>query len=232
MKINYYSWDIREGFDYPSELKNSGFRVDFTDKEETFIENIISQKYDLYIFDTTNVVNYRKIFQYLKETRKIKDDNFKLLFFLAITDLKDDFILDEALSFGLTDYIYNKLTPKQFVAKISSIDNIFTSPRVFGPEDVLRAGDLELNYYTRVAKRSGNVIHLTNKEFLLLELLLRNKNKVVTRNEIYEKIWNDDLNAEKNIGDVYVTFLRRKLEYGYPTKIIKTIRNVGYIIKD
>ena len=73
---------------------------------------------------------------------------------------------------------------------------------------------------------------MTNKEFLLLEYLLRNKNRVLTRTMLSEKIWDIDFISESNIVDVYVNFLRVKIDKGYSKKIITTMRGVGYIIKD
>ena len=64
------------------------------------------------------------------------------------------------------------------------------------------------------------------------EILIFNKNKVVSREEIFEKIWNRDETQDKNIGDVYITFLRRKLDNKFEDKLIKTVRNVGYMIKE
>ena len=75
-------------------------------------------------------------------------------------------------------------------------------------------------------------IELTNKEFLLLEYFLRNKNRVLTRTMISEKIWDIDFVSESNIVDVYVNFLRSKIDKGHEQKIIKTVRSVGYIIKE
>ena len=97
---------------------------------------------------------------------------------------------------------------------------------------ILTAYDLTLNPANREVKRAGNEIELTNKEFLLLEYFLRNKNRVLTRTMISEKIWDIDFVSESNIVDVYVNFLRTKIDKGYDEKIIRTVRSVGYIVKE
>ena len=91
---------------------------------------------------------------------------------------------------------------------------------------------MTINPLNREVKRAGKVISLTNKEFLLLEYLLRNKNRVLTRTMLSEKIWDIDFISESNIVDVYVNFLRVKIDKGHSKKIITTMRGVGYIIKD
>ncbi len=84
----------------------------------------------------------------------------------------------------------------------------------------------------REVTRAGKEIELTNKEFLLLEYFLRNKNRVLTRTMISEKIWDIDFITESNIVDVYINFLRAKVDKGHDKKIIRTVRGVGYIVKE
>ena len=98
--------------------------------------------------------------------------------------------------------------------------------------ELLSVDDLTLNPLNREVKRAGKIIPLTNKEFLLLEYLLRNKNRILTRTMLSEKIWDIDFISESNIVDVYVNFLRVKIDKGHSKKIITTMRGVGYIIKD
>ena len=98
--------------------------------------------------------------------------------------------------------------------------------------EVLSIYDLTLNPINREVIRGGKEIVLTNKEFLLLEYFLRNKNRVLTRTMISEKIWDIDFITESNIVDVYINFLRAKVDKGFDKKIIKTVRSVGYIVKE
>ena len=98
--------------------------------------------------------------------------------------------------------------------------------------EILSIYDLVLNPVNREVKRSGKEIELTNKEFLLLEYFLRNKNRILTRTMISEKIWDIDFITESNIVDVYINFLRTKIDKGHDKKVIKTVRSVGYIVKE
>ncbi|HEX2661999.1 MAG TPA: winged helix-turn-helix domain-containing protein, partial [Candidatus Acidoferrum sp.] len=92
----------------------------------------------------------------------------------------------------------------------------------------LRYGDLELDRHRRRAHRGKDVIPLTSKEFSLLELLLLRAPELVTRSEIVEHVWDCHFDSETNLVEVYVNRLRQKIDHDRPTKLIHTIRGVGY----
>ena len=98
--------------------------------------------------------------------------------------------------------------------------------------DVYRYGDLELNPRSHQVFRNGDLIELTAKEFDLLELFLRHPSQVLTREMIYEHIWEYDFGGESNIIEVYVRYLRTKLEAGGKSRLIQTVRGVGYALRD
>src|SRR5580692_2313121 len=94
--------------------------------------------------------------------------------------------------------------------------------------NVLRSGDLELDLVRRTAARLGKVIDLRPKEFLLLEYLVRNVNRPVTRTMILEHVWNSSFEGLTNVVDVYISALRSKVDRGFPHKLIQTNRGIGY----
>jgi two-component system, OmpR family, response regulator len=94
--------------------------------------------------------------------------------------------------------------------------------------NMLRSGDLELDLVRRRAARSGKVIDLRPKEFLLLEYLVRNVNRTVTRTMILEHVWNSSFEGFTDVVDVYISALRRKLDRHFPQELIKTNRGIGY----
>jgi DNA-binding response OmpR family regulator len=94
--------------------------------------------------------------------------------------------------------------------------------------DVLRSGDLELDLVRRTAARLGKSIDLRPKEFLLLEYLVRNVNRPVTRTMILEHVWNSSFEGLTNVVDVYISALRNKIDRGFPQKLIQTNRGIGY----
>jgi two-component system, OmpR family, response regulator len=93
---------------------------------------------------------------------------------------------------------------------------------------VLRSGDLELDFVRRTAARSGKAIDLRPKEFLLLEYLVRNVNRPVTRTMILEHVWNSSFEGLTNVVDVHISALRSKVDRDFPQKLIRTNRGIGY----
>ena len=99
-------------------------------------------------------------------------------------------------------------------------------------ETTLSAGDLELNLLSRKVTRSGKEIDLQSREFQLLEYIMRNKNQVVTRTMQLEHVWDYHFDPQTNVIDVHISRLRGKIDKGFDTKIIRTVRGAGYIIED
>ena len=93
---------------------------------------------------------------------------------------------------------------------------------------MLRLADLEMDSAQREVRRAGRLIELSPREFTLLEYLLRHPNQVLTRTQIAEHIWNFDFYNESNVVDVYIGYLRRKLDQGSKQPLIQTVRGVGY----
>lgn len=225
MKILYYSWDIKEDFNYPQFLENKGYDVHTTSDEEIVIDAIDNNDINILIFDTTSVLNFKKLFKIIEKTRD-------QISYLAITEANNSFILEDALTLGLDDYFLDSLTVNQFIAKFDSFVKIATSNKIPRHVKLLKAGNIELNPSTREVTKAGREVLLTNKEFNLLELLLKNKGKVVTRKKLIDAFWPSSESNVNNSPDVYVTFLRRKIEKPGEPRIIKTIRNIGYTVKD
>ena len=222
MNILYYTWNDSK---YADELKKIGFSVNVTNDSELVVSELKKNNYTILIIDTISVINYKNLFQH------IYNQDITIIP-IAITEPNNNFILGDAMTLGLVDYIYNTLTPSQFVSKIKGIRYLISKEKNDSPTDLLRISDLTYNTSTREAKRGDKEFNLTLKEGKLLEMLIANKNTVVSREDIFEKIWEKDNVQDKNIGDVYITFLRRKLDNKFEDKLIKTIRNVGYMIKD
>jgi two-component system OmpR family response regulator len=95
----------------------------------------------------------------------------------------------------------------------------------------LKFQDLELDTLTRTVKRDGNVIELHQKEFALLECLLRHQDRVLTKTQILEKVWNYDFDPQTNVVDVLICRLRNKVDRAFKVKLIRTFRGVGYAIR-
>ena len=98
--------------------------------------------------------------------------------------------------------------------------------------NLLKFADVEMNVDSMEVTRSGIAIPLTTKEFQLLEYFMRNRNRVVSRAEISERVWNLDFDTKTNVIDVYVNFLRKKIDRNFESKLIHTQVGMGYVMKE
>jgi len=133
------------------------------------------------------------------------------------------------LDAGADDYMVKPFAFDELLARLRAL---FRRHRMESAPDVYRYADLELNPRTRQVFRGGDPIELTAKEFDLLELFLRHPGQVLTREMIYEHIWDYDFGGESNIIEVYVRYLRTKLEAGGKPRLIQTVRGVGYALRE
>ena len=225
MKILVYNENEKSRLVVGQLLKELSFSVILADSEEKLFEELKTESIDLVILDVNSFDNFTDV---ISDVLKYKKDSYVLL---SIQN-DDRYSKTEALLKGIDDYIYNDFRLEELSAKIKAIVRVLTKKLNNDNSELLSAYDLTLNPANREVKRDGKEIELTNKEFLLLEYFLRNKNRVLTRTMISEKIWDIDFVSESNIVDVYVNFLRSKIDKGHDQKIIKTVRSVGYIIKE
>ncbi len=132
------------------------------------------------------------------------------------------------LDSGADDYLVKPFAFAELLARLRALTR--REPVLADIE--LRVADLTLDTTTRVVKRQSTVIDLTNKEYALLEYLMRHPNQVLTRSMIAEHVWNFDFDTGTNVIDVHIRYLRRKLDDPFPTKLIQTARGAGYRISD
>lgn len=225
MKILVYNENEKSRLVVGQLLKELSFSVILADSEEKLFEELKTESIDLVILDVNSFDNFTDV---ISDVLKYKKDSYVLL---SIQN-DDRYSKTEVLLKGIDDYIYNDFRLEELSAKIKAIVRVLTKKLNNDNSELLSAYDLTLNPINREVKRAGKEIELTNKEFLLLEYFLRNKNRVLTRTMISEKIWDIDFITESNIVDVYINFLRAKIDKGYDQKIIKTVRSVGYIVKE
>ncbi len=133
------------------------------------------------------------------------------------------------LDAGADDYLVKPFALEELLARLRALLRRTTNGE---PSAVLRFADLELDTAGYTARRGDRRIDLTRTEFALLELLMRNPRLVLTRSVIHERIWNYDFGPGSNALGVYVGYLRRKLEAGGETRLIQTVRGVGYVMRD
>jgi DNA-binding response OmpR family regulator len=130
----------------------------------------------------------------------------------------------KGLDLGADDYLTKPFSFSELSARVRAL--LRRSPNTIGI--VLRVEDLELDRAERVVRRAGRRIDLTPREFALLEYLMRNAGRSVTRAMIIEHVWNFSFDTMTNVVDVYISYLRKKIDQDFEHKLIHTVRNVGY----
>lgn len=164
----------------------------------------------------------------LELCKKLREEEIKtpilMLTALASTDDKV-----AGLEIGADDYMTKPFEFRELLARIKSLSKRFTDN--VGSSKILKIADLEMNLDQKSVRRSGKNIELTAKEFSLLEFLLRNKHKVVSRAEISEKVWDINFDTGTNVIDVYVNFLRKKIDKDFDKKLIHTMVGMGYVVR-
>jgi len=131
---------------------------------------------------------------------------------------------------GADDYMVKPFEFRELVARLKALHKRSTEASVSA--NILRIADLELNTDNKSVKRAGKKIDLTAKEFGLLEYFIRNRGKVVSRVDIAEKVWEITFDTGTNVIDVYVNFLRKKIDKDFDKKLIHTVVGMGYILRE
>jgi len=198
-------------FNYAVDLSNNG-------DEALFIAE--SNPYDLIILDI--MLPGKDGISICRNLRKKKNDTP----ILTARDDEEDKIA--GLDSGADDYITKPFSYPEFLARVRAL--LRRKSRVKSTH--LKVADLELDQLTRKAYRAGQEIELRPTEYSLLEYFMNNVGHVITRTMISEHVWNGDFEAFSNVINVYVNYLKKKIDYGHTKQLIHSLRGVGYILKD
>ena len=203
-------------------LSKIGYTVDSCFNGEDALYYIENTQYDGIILD----VMMPKIsgFQVLRTVRNNKILTPVLM--LTAKDSDEDII--NGLDFGANDYLTKPFSFDVLCARIRVMLRV--KENMTG--SVLEIADLSVDTVARVVKRSDNIIELSSKEYSILEYLMRNKGIVVSKEKIEENIWNYEYEGSSDVIKVYIHHLRKKIDDNYDKKLLHTIKNVGYVIKE
>ncbi len=133
------------------------------------------------------------------------------------------------LNAGADDYLVKPFAMEELLARVNA--QLRRHPRTLDASSNLRVADLTLDLLRHEAQRGGKGIALTAKEYALLEYLIRHPGQVLTRTQITDHVWRYDLEALSNVVDIYIHYLRDKIDRDFPNRLIKTVRGVGYKIE-
>ena len=205
------------------ELTYEGYEVNKAHHGRVGLEMAESGDYDLVLLDVMLPgLSGMEVLRRLRRTSSVP----------VIMLTARDSVMDKVsgLDSGADDYITKPFAIEELLARIRTVLRKVPAPRLGA--DVLASGPVELDVASRQVNVQGTSVDLTKREFDLLQFLLENKGIVLSRETILEKVWGFDFEGETNAVDVYVRFLRGKIDEVFDTKLITTIRGVGYVIRD
>jgi len=206
-------------------LTEDGYNVQTAHNGNFAWKLLQEENYDLVVLD----INLPGVngYELCKRIRN-KDTQVPVIMLTALSALNDKI---EGYDAGADDYIIKPFEFKELQMKIRVLMKRAPRPNV-PVETILKAADLEMNLESKEVKRGNTMINLTAKEFQLLEYLLRNKNRVVSRSDIAVNVWDIDFDTNTNVIDVYINYVRNKIDKKFEPKLIHTQVGMGYILKD
>jgi len=188
------------------------------------LTNVIQSNYDLIILDVMlPLINGIDLCGQIRQ----KQPQVPILMLSALGTIDDKV---KGLHAGADDYLLKPFHFNELLARIEALLRRNKSAETIS--HVLTFSDLKLDTWDKTAERAGTKIALTAKEYVLLELFIKNPNKLLSREYIMEKVWGLNFDTGTNMVDVYVNYLRNKVQKGFDTKLIHTVIGMGYIMKE
>lgn len=202
------------------ELEYEGYQVSIKEDGREGLKEALENDYDLIILDIMlPSMNGFEI------CRRLKREKNTPIIMLSAKDSVTDKV--NGLQIGADDYIPKPFAIEELLARINAIFRRVDSL----DNHIVKFKDLVINRNSRTVSKNDKEINLTTKEYELLMILIDNKDKVVTRDELLEKIWGYEYEPETNVTDVYIRYLRAKLNSENKEEYIQTVRSVGYIMR-
>lgn len=201
-------------------LECFGFNVDRTGRGDEAWEKLRESDYDLALLDIR--MPGMTGLEVCRRLRQERDFAMPVLMLTAL-DTTDDIVL--GLQAGADDYMVKPFKFTELLARINALLRRAESCRQTAP---LMCGDLSIDAATHKARRQDTEVELSTKEYRLLEYFLRHEGQTLTRRQLLRDVWDKDFDTNTNIVDVYVSYLRQKIDEGFEKKLIHTIVGVGY----
>ncbi len=205
-------------------LEENGFNVDIAYDGFVAYKMFEAREYDAIILDIN--LPYKNGIELCRDIRSI-NPRVPILMLTAMGTTEDKIT---GLDSGADDYLVKPFEFRELLARMKSL--LRRSTNTISGGNNLKFLDLEMNLDTYEVMRGSTKIELTQKEFALLEYLLRNKGRVLSRIDIAEKIWDITFDTGTNVIDVYINFLRKKIDKDFSPKLIHTQTGIGYVLKE
>lgn len=203
-------------------LEESKFKAEIAFDGSIGKSMVLSNKYDLVILDLNlPLINGFVLAKLIREN----DQKIPILMLTALGGIEEKV---KGFDSGADDYLLKPFEFEELIIRIKAL--LKRSTLKSTPGRILIFEDLELDRDKKKISRGGKSIELSAKEFLLLEYFMLNKDRVISRSELTDKIWGNSFDSGTNVVDVYVNFLRKKMDTGFPVKLIHTRPGFGYIL--
>lgn len=201
-------------------LSEENYVVDVVHKGMDALNANVGGAYDLIIVD----VNLPDIDGF-ELCRRIRANGYKnAILMLTVRDRVEDKV--KGLDSGADDYMTKPFAFEELLARIRALLR-----KISRTESILKVADLEMDLISHKVRRAGREIELTSKEYALLEYLMRNHDRIVTRTMIAQNVWEIDFDTGTNVIDVFIRYLRKKIDDWHSKKLIHTVRGKGYILR-
>lgn len=205
------------------ELRHEGYQVEIASDGRSGLEKALNDDIDLVILDL--MLPLLSGIEVLRRIRKASD--LPVIMLTAKDDVSDKVV---GLDSGADDYVTKPFAIEELLARIRvALKRKRNTDKK--ENDILRAGDLVLNKTKHIVTYKDEVVPLSKKEYDLLEYLMENMGIVLTREQLIENVWGYDYYGDTNVTDVYIRYLRAKIDQKYNLAYIKTVRGVGYIFE-
>lgn len=207
------------------ELQHEGYSVSSCTNGRAGLEKAMTGEFDLILLDVMlPELNGMEVLRRLRKESAVP----------VILVTARDAVMEKVngLDMGANDYITKPFHIEELLARIRMVLRTAESSSPSAPEGMLSIGDLVLTTSSRQVTRAGDIIELTKTQYDLLEYLLRNRDIVLTRDQILSHVWGYEYSGNSNVVDVYVRYLRNRIHDSEENKIIETVRGIGYVLRD
>lgn len=206
-------------------LEEKGFEPQVAFDGRIGLKLALATDFDLILLD----INLPEMngYEVCKQIR-LKNTQVPIIMLTALGETEDKI---EGFEAGADDYIAKPFDFREILARIQ----VFlkrSGTEVTMPTDILKVADLEVDLESKAVTRAGNTIDLTAKEFGLLVYLMKHKGKIISKSEISENVWDVNFETGTNVIEVYINFLRKKIDKEFETKLIHTKTGMGYVLKE
>ena len=203
-------------------ISAEGYEVEVAYDGRTGLSLFRRDIYDIIILD----VNLPQMngFELCRMVRS-ENETIPVLMLTALDSMADK---SDGFNAGADDYLAKPFEFQELLLRIRALTRRIGSK----PKQVLRLADLELNLDTKAVTRAGKRIDLTTREYALIEYMMLNKGKIISRVDISERVWSLNFDNNSNVIDVYISYVRKKIDKGFTPKLLHTIVGMGYVLRE